>query len=89
MPYYNRDPKRDHNLDNHSYDSYKVLMLRGWGCQNLIIIRLGGGEKRLGFRGLVRGLGFRVRHANSQLDVEQNPNRLGRLRFRVYDFNVM
>ena len=30
MPYYNRDPKRDHNFDNHPYVS---LWVRKWELQ--------------------------------------------------------
>ena len=32
MPYYNRDPKRDHNFDNHPHAVIKQLRARkGWG----------------------------------------------------------
>ena len=35
MPYYNRDPKRDHNFDNHPYDwgscEVGLFFLKAWG----------------------------------------------------------
>ena len=48
MPYYNRDPKRDHNFDNHPYGSFRELG----------IPLKGSFEGSL--KGSIKGLGFRV-----------------------------
>ena len=48
MPYYNRDPKRDHNFDNHPFEVHlgSGIMRCGWGVQDGV--------------GFLKGLGFRV-----------------------------
>ena len=47
MPYYNRDGKRDHNFDNHPYDSYAGFASNksGSGAQHI------GFSAVLGFQG--------------------------------------
>ena len=47
MPYYNRDPKRDHNFDNHSYRVIEIMDKKMEATN-------------LGFREGVWGLGFRT-----------------------------
>ena len=60
MPYYNRDPKRDHNFDNHPYQGLGQggygFMAEGLG---LMAEGLGFMSEGLGFR--VYGLGLRMR----------------------------
>ena len=61
MPYENRDPKRDHNFDNHPCESAEPLPnkapVRSPSLRETMI-----GFRSLGFRGLgFRVVGFRVR----------------------------
>ena len=44
MPYYTRDPKRDHNFDNHPNDGFSLhgLQLQVWGWAEAISLVLGG-----------------------------------------------
>ena len=53
MPYYNRDPKRDHNFDNHSYYvPARFVILLGGNYPNYIQALVLEGEKLLAFQGL-------------------------------------
>ena len=60
MPCYNRDPKRDHNFDNHPYDHIKPC---GASCLMCHLMCRGLGFRGLGLKKGVRGvqdLCFRV-----------------------------
>ena len=61
MPYYNRDPKRDHNFDNHPWEFHGILfgtsLWQFWRESQALVAE----PRDLGFRGLgFRGLGFKV-----------------------------
>ena len=44
MPYYNRDPKRDHSFDNHPYTFCAALSI---GCSALLLVAPGSALGRL------------------------------------------
>ena len=65
MPYYNRDPKRDHNFDNHPYIYIYRVHISGpkrvptqlfWGVLTLLVRFVGGSVFFGGALGWVLGL---------------------------------
>ena len=61
MPYYNRDPKRDHNFDNHPYGLYRGciwVIVGSIGTSDMGYIGNNGRESRKYYSGVIWGLAF-------------------------------